>query len=458
MSPHHDIAIIGAGASGVLAAIHCLQRADAPLRIALFDPVPRLGQGLAYATDRAEHLLNVPTGKMSAFAQQPGDFLDYIASLPTSSGIARDTLEVDYAPRRGYAGYLHDRLQRARACSAATLEIVPERIIHLCREAGQLALSSANGRALASHVVLAAGNTQRPLPARLPDSLPPSCVVDAWDYAGVAGIGIDADVCIVGTGLSMADAVLTLDATGHRGRIHLLSRHALLPLAHMALPMVDETFDPHMLLPLNVRERLRHLRSQVRDAAARGLPWQAVMERLRPHGQALWRSLPGTERRRFLRHAVRYWDIHRHRIAPAVDAVLQSARASARLQLHRGRLDSLAAQDGRVRLTMHAADGSMRSLDIDRVVNATGLEVRVPAMGHPLLDRLLADGIARTGPLGLGLDVDADGRLIDADGQPQDDVRAIGSLRIGEAWETIAIPELRAQAETIARDWLPGQR
>lgn len=456
MSLHYDIAIIGGGASGVLAAIHCLQHADAALRIALFEPDSRLGQGLAYATGRAEHLLNVPTGKMSAFAQQPGDFLDYIASLPASAGIPRDALAIDYAPRRDYAGYLHDRLERARSSSPATLEIVRQRIASLHREAGKWVLESTSNRSLASRVVLAAGNTQRPLPATRPDTLPSSRVVDAWNYADVAEITADEDVCIVGTGLSMTDAVLTLDAIGHRGRIHLLSRHALLPLAHTAIPSVDETFDANALLPLGVRARLRRLRLQVRDAASRGLPWQAVMERLRPHGQALWRSLPEAEQRRFLRHAVRYWDIHRHRIAPSVDAVLQSARASGRLQLHRGRLISVTPENGRVQLTAHTADGNALSLIVDRVVNATGLEVRAPAMGQPLLNRLLTDGTARTGPLGLGLDIDADGRLIDAEGRPQDDVRVIGSLRIGEAWETIAIPELRVQAETIARAWLTG--
>lgn len=455
MTAHHDIAIIGGGASGVLAAIHCLRLATTPLRIALFDPDPELlGKGLAYSTERDEHLLNVPTGKMSAFARQPGDFLDYIASLPGFSGIAREALAVDYAPRRHYAGYLQDRLEHARADSPATLDIVPGRITELRRETAGWALEHADLWTTASHVVLAIGNTQRPLPATLPGALPATCVVEAWDYTGMASINADADVCIVGTGLSMADTVLTLEANGHRGSIHLLSRHALLPLAHTIQPVVDEDFDAATLLPLDVRGRLHHLRARIRDAATHGLPWQAVMERLRPHGQALWRSLSETERRRFLRHAVRYWDIHRHRIAPQVDAVLQSARTAGRLHLHRGRLVSLAADQDRVRLNARSTEGGMLSLQVDHVVNATGLELRASVMDHPLLDQMLADGLARSGPLGLGLDVDADGRLLDADGQPHDTLRVIGSLRIGEAWETIAIPELRVQAETIARAWL----
>ena len=61
---------------------------------------------------------------------------------------------------------------------------------------------------------------------------PPVRMVDAWDYDGVAAIPGDADVCILGTGLSMVDAALTLGGDGRGGRILALSRHGLLPLAH----------------------------------------------------------------------------------------------------------------------------------------------------------------------------------------------------------------------------------
>ena len=76
MQSGFDIAIIGGGASGTLAAIQCLRRAASPLRIVLFEPGGRPGRGVAYSTERPEHLLNVPSGRMSAFADRPDDFLD----------------------------------------------------------------------------------------------------------------------------------------------------------------------------------------------------------------------------------------------------------------------------------------------------------------------------------------------------------------------------------------------
>ncbi|AKC86881.1 FAD/NAD(P)-binding protein [Pseudoxanthomonas suwonensis] len=454
MQSRFDIAIVGGGAAGILAAMQCLRQARSPLRIAVFEPAPRLAEGVAYATDRAEHLLNVPTGRMSAFPDRPDDFLDWFAGRPEHADASRQALAHGFAQRRDYGTYLRERLEQARQASMAQLETLPHRITGLQHDGEGWRLEWRDGQAWARRVLLATGNAPRPLPVRGSGALARPRLVDAWDYAGVASIGADAEVCIVGTGLSMADAVLTLAANGHRGRIHVLSRHALLPLAHATTHAVDEDFDAAELHALGTRARLRRLRRQMRDAAARGLPWQAVMERLRPHGQALWRSLPAGEQRRFLRHAARHWDIHRHRIAPAVHAVLQELRDDGRLRVHRARLDMAVAGQRCVQLTAHTRDHRTLVLDVDHVVNATGLEMRVQAMRNPLLEQLLGDGHACPGTHGIGLATDREGRLAGAGGRNRDDLRVIGSLRVGEAWESIAVPELRVQAEAIARDWL----
>jgi len=458
MQSRCDLAIVGGGAAGTLAAIHCLQRARSPLRIVLFEPAPRAGRGVAYATARPEHLLNVPAERMSAFPARPDDFVDFLAGLPAHAGTARAALAARYAPRRDYAAYLDARMAEARQAAAATLETVAARVASLERDGDGWALAWAGGRMRARRVLLATGNAPRPLPARGSGALPRPRLVDAWDYEGVAAIGTDASVCIVGTGLSMVDAVLTLDAAGHRGRVHLVSRHGLLPQVHAAAHVQDERFDVDALHGLGTRARLRRIRAQARDAAARGLPWQAVMERLRPHVAALWQSLAPHEQRRFLRHAVRHWDVHRHRIAPEAHAVLRRLRELGRLQLHCARLDMVAAGQRCVQLTLRDRARRFQALEVDHVVNATGVELRVQAMRNPLLEQLLGEGHALPGAHGIGLATDADGRLLDAGGRPQDDLRAIGSLRIGQAWESIAVPELRVQAEALARAWVPWGR
>lgn len=451
--PPCDIAIIGGGAGGVLTAIHALHAAAAPARIVLIEPDATLARGVAYATPYAEHLLNVPARRMSAFDGAPEDFLDFVVDTTPAGGPDRDALGHQYVERRRYGDYLRDRLRRAIAASPATLAVVQDRVAAMDLDDRSAALMlETHGPLHASGVVLAVGNTPKPLPARGAPQLPPGRSLAAWDFTAVKQIPADSEICIVGSGLSMVDTVLSLVDNGHRGRIHVLSRHALLPLAHTAHAVAG--FDPEPLLAMGLRQRMRFLRDAARDAAAAGLPWQAVMERIRPQGQALWQSMPVSDQRRFLRHVVRPWDVHRHRIAPQVHAQLQALLDRGQLRLHRGRLDTVVMHGDLVRVTARLRDGRAEQFDVGHVVNATGVELRAQTMRNPLLHDLLGKGLAQPGPHGIGLKAARDGRLVDAEGATHARAFVIGSLRIGCVWESIAVPELRGQAETAARELL----
>lgn len=449
----HDIAIVGGGAAGVLVAIQLLRQARHPLRVALIEIAPAIARGVAYSTPYPEHVLNVPVQKMSAFDDQPDDFLDYLAGDDEAE---HARLAPAFVERRIYGTYLSARLQEALADSHATLDVVPHRVIAFARKDAMQQLTLSDGHTLACHAtVLAVGNRARPLPARGASSLPPHALLSAWDFAGVRAIPKDAHLCVVGSGLSMVDAVLSFVETGHRGRIQVVSRHGLRPQPHAAHPPTE--FDPGLLLAMNLRQRFRHMRLLFRQARVAGQPWQAVMERLRPHGQALWRSLSMADQRRFLRHVVRLWDVHRHRIAPEVDARIQTLVDSGQLHFRRARLDAVMQAGRCVRVTAVAHGGRAIEFDVDHIVNATGMEMRVAAMRNPLLNDLIGEGHAQDGPHGIGVAVDVAGRLLDQHGRAQDDVRVIGSLRIGSLWETIAIPDLRGQAEAIARELLASR-
>jgi len=445
------IAIVGGGASGVLVALQLLRQAVAPLHIVLIEPHAVLGEGVAYSTTRAEHLLNVPAARMSALEELPNDFVDYLRANACCPELDEAHLPQQYVGRRHYAPYLRDRLELARARSPASLHVHTARAQSLQLTDGGALLQLDDGQVVqATTVVLAMGNALRPLPLRGADGLPSTQRVDAWDTEAVAALPQDAALCIVGSGLSMADAVMTLAAQSHRSVVHVVSRHALLPL-----PQADgdvAAFDPQGLLKMPLRARMRTLRQHARAATAQGLPWQSVMERIRPLSQALWQTLSVADQRRFLRHVVRYWDVHRHRIAAPVHDQLQTMQARGQLQVHRARPDMVFEVGACVRVSAHA--GHALQLDVQALVNATGVEMRVQAMHNPLLQQLLGQGIAVPGPHGIGVDTTADGSLINADGRANPTLRVIGSLRTGTLWESLAVPELRQQAASIARDVL----
>ena len=102
------IAVAGGGASGTLAA-SCLLREAAgrrvPLRVALIDRHGRHGLGQAYSTSHPGHLLNSPTGAMSALAGDPG----HLSRWAAAAGLPPD----GFLPRSAYGRYLSELLAAA---------------------------------------------------------------------------------------------------------------------------------------------------------------------------------------------------------------------------------------------------------------------------------------------------------------------------------------------------------
>ncbi|MEN4901975.1 FAD-dependent oxidoreductase [Luteimonas sp. TWI662] len=445
--PDVDVAVIGGGAAGALVALHLL--AAPGLRVALVEPRPRLAEGVAYSTPRFEHLLNVNAARMSAFDDRPDDFLAFLREAPAAAARPAETLPATFAPRRVYGDYLQARL--AGCAQAGTLLHLAETVDAVRPAASGFALRTDADTALrARAVVLATGGVPAALPVSGASAAAPG-TIDAWHYAAVAAIAPEADVAIVGAGLSMVDVLLTLHANGHRGRIVAISRHGLMPLAH-APGTVPQAGGVEPLLPLGARARMRLLRQWAAQAQAEGRPWQDALERLRPQVQALWQAWPPAEQARFLRHGVRHWDIHRHRIAPEAAAVVDTMRRDGRFSLHAGRVTAVAARDdGRWQLDWRRrrrSDGER--LVVDRVVNATGLEKRPTQVPGTLPAALYAQGIARPGPHGMGIDTDDVGGVRDRSGATVPGLWTLGIPRIGTLWESIAMPELRGQAARVA--------
>ncbi len=87
---------------------------------------------------------------------------------------------------------------------------------------------------------------------------------------------------------------------------------------------------------------------------------------------------------------------------------------------------------------------------MDRVINCTGPEGDCRKITSPLLANLLRDKLVRPDPLFLGLDSAKDGAVIDAAGAASDLLYTAGPSRKGTLWETVAVPEIRAQVSELA--------
>ncbi|MDO9712613.1 FAD/NAD(P)-binding protein, partial [Paracraurococcus lichenis] len=99
--PRPTIAIVGAGFSGTLLALHLLRCCPEAIRVTLIERNSAFGRGQAYATGNPSHLLNVPAARMIAFHDQPNHFVDWLRRQPDAEAL----LAQGFVPRRLFGAY-----------------------------------------------------------------------------------------------------------------------------------------------------------------------------------------------------------------------------------------------------------------------------------------------------------------------------------------------------------------
>ena len=157
------------------------------------------------------------------------------------------------------------------------------------------------------------------------------------------------------------------------------------------------------------------------------------------------------QRRQFLRHVRWIWESARHRTAPASAETVEALVESGRLQVLAARVLAVSGC-GPLAVTVRSrATRLVSMIEADLVIQATGLDTALAYARDPLLAQLLREGLAAPDPLQLGIVAEADGQLLDADGNPQPGLYGIGSLLRGNLWECTAMPEIRAAANRLTR-------
>lgn len=441
--------LVGGGFSGTVLAVQLLRRlAGTPAHIVLVDPAPEPGRGVAYAQREHPYLLNVPAGQLSIERTRPNDFVDH-ARRALGEATGRDFL-----PRALYGDYLIERLRLAiqRAPAQVSFEHIRGEAVAVertHRHSWLVTLSS--GERIATQAVVLATGHARPAPLAAARGLDrPN---DLWEETGA--IAPDKDVLILGTGLTMADAVCRLAERGERsGRIVALSRHGLLPQPQSDFCRGCYEGDPEALERLagvSARALLHYVRGLADEAGEDWRDWREVIAFLREHAPAIWHAMPEAERARFVRHVRPYWDVHRHRLPGATAEVLANLLAHHRLEARAGRLLSLEAWGDRIRASVLPRGATAPEHHVfDHVINCTGPDARIAQSRDPLWRTLVASGLVKPDPLGLGLCTGAGGELLDSAGRVQRNAWYLGPLLRADHWEATAVSELRARAEQLA--------
>jgi uncharacterized NAD(P)/FAD-binding protein YdhS len=446
------LAILGGGLTGAALAIHAARAARSPLALDIVDPAERLGRGAAYGTVDPVHRINVPSHRMSLFGDTPDHFTRWLFAR----GILPDPASTDargdhYVSRAAFGDYVADTLDAAMAEAGpqVTLRHRRARAVSVARDGlGWRVALDDRASLLADGVALCTGHAPPapPCPVSAAARAHPGFVADPWRPGALAAVHRDAAVLVVGTGLTMLDVLASLDRIGHRGSVLAVSRRGLLARPQGAFP---DGFDPFAGAPVprTAGDLLAVVRRGLRERAP-GVGWQEVLDAFRFRLPPLWAALPPAEQRRVLRRLLPFWEVHRFRAAPQPFALAGAWRDGGRLAVLRAALVGLDAGDAGLTAALERPGTGIEHRRFDAVVLCTGPASALRS--DPLVRDLVEGGLARPDGAGLGLAVDDQSRLVDAQGRAEARLRAFGPLTRGSFGEMTGQPDIvRHVARTV---------
>ncbi|MFA5592684.1 MAG: FAD/NAD(P)-binding protein [Micavibrio sp.] len=389
-----DLAIIGCGASAValLAQLARMERAEG-MHVHIYERSGLYGRGVAYSTPHLGHLLNVRAANMSLYPDAPDDFARWAAE--------RGYQPADFVPRKIYGDYLCERLEEAKG--KLSISFIDGEVMTARKEGEGIEIATEKRKMLYPFVVQATGNAKPIQPKTDGDIASYHAEPYGIDYSTLKEC---AHIGLIGSGLSAVDAILALFGAGYKGKISVFSRHGLFPAAHGTY---GESA-PYGGLPVEGYEELspygvlRLLRMHVEKAQAQAIPWQSVIDALRPHINILWAKWTRRTREKFMKRLFTIWNVHRHRMAPDIAAVLHGLVSVGRIEIVKGNVEHIAAGPKIV------SESGIYS--VDAVISCMGYRGR------------------------------EEGRSFDVSAK-------IGPPLFGEKFETTAMPEIRVQAAAI---------
>jgi uncharacterized NAD(P)/FAD-binding protein YdhS len=449
-----NIVIIGGGFCGTVTAVNLARLSHEPFRIVVVNHKYPAGRGVAYSTKRPEHLLNVVARNMSALADDLSHFVEWLHTRHDFSEIPEAQLRESFVPRRIYGDYLlgllhgHERPGRNR--SGSTIEVIKSEAVEIALSDRGAKVSLADGRTLdADKVLLATGN---PPPGELRvagSAFSHPNYFNSWELSEHQLSNRTKSVLLLGTGLTMVDAFLTLTALNWEGQVTAVSRNGLLPQSHFQ-SIEYHDFPPPEPATLGLAQLASAIEEHCLELSRRGVNPALLVDKLRPYTQLIWRHFSADERQTFLKHYRARWNVNRHRIAQSVHQVVTQGIEQGRLQIKQGAISRMESHGDEIAVVTTSPNGEEQTVRAGLVLNCLGPQERFSTTRSPLLQNALATGLIAADDLDMGIRVTAEFAAIDRDGRPSNVIYAIGPMLKGTLWETIAVPELRVQSFQVA--------
>lgn len=450
------VAIIGGGASGAGVAYHIANSGvAAPGTIVIFEPRAKLGAGLAYDTPDPAHRINVPSTKMSLLPEQPEHFQAWLDRTGALAGDdqARSPHGQLFPRRMIFGDYMNATVKPL--VDSGGIRHIRLKVTAVSRVGDRWQITDDGGDTIRADIVVIATSHPAPVaPQALTVALAghPRFVADPTRADALDAIRADDRVLIVGNGLTSADVIASLALRGHRGRITAISRRGLRSRGHAATPQ-DACGDFASTPAATALALLKNIRAAINAAAIEGKSWHGVIDQVRWQGKALWSALPETEKRRVVRHLRPYWDVHRFRIAPQVEAAGDEAIQTGRLEVLTASIDQVERNGEAIecRLRLRRSGESMER-SVDAVVVTTGPGHKAILGSQAWLADMAQAGHIALDRVGLGLACSPQSQAMGEDGRVSSSLYVSGPLARGTFGELMGMPEISEHAVFVAKE------
>jgi len=392
-SKNNHIAIVGFGVSGLLTFLNIVknyQKSSENLTIHIFEKSQFFPKGIAYSTKNINHLLNVPAYLMGVVDEDREDFFKWLISK------GYNYKKNDFVPRQIFGIYLEDLLKLA-------LKIADEKNISyqfLNKEISEIAIKDKHyliDEDTYNYCIIAVG-------VRLKNKSKNFWHVDIKKYLH------EKEIHISGCGLTAFDAAISLRDLNYEGVIFMHSRSGKMPQVHKIIDSSKKINPPLSIedtaLPLSLifRKFVKNCKNST--------DWRPCFDAIRPLTQDFWSKLNTEKKKRFTRHCIRLWNIHRHRCPESEFAAITKMIDLGKLVLVKKRSDA------------------------ENVIDCTGFDY---GFRSKLINNLIENGIVKFDDLELGIV------------SQYDNFYVIGGLNFGSIFEITAAPDIALQALKISR-------
>lgn len=434
--------------SGTIMAIQLLKHLK-DVELYLFERnAHQLYRGIAYSSSMDYQPLNVPAEKMNISTSETESFYNWL-KLNWRQHLQEAPSPNTFVSRRVFGDFLEEKLKGCVSSSAnIKFNVINAEVVNLKVSGETASLYFENKVLNVDYVVLALGlfppgDLQIKNKVFNNSSLLES---NPWDGIWMQKIKSHDDILFIGSGLTTVELVANLlHNANYLGKISILSRRGLLPRRH-------EDYLATTINKFPAREKITCLdlvafvKGQLKQFST--ADWRNIIDDLRADVPRLWSSMSLMERKRFLRHLRQLWEVHRHRAPAYVLDEIYKGIQKGRVELMTGRVENITEQNGLAYSEIKLRDKTITA-KFHRVINASGPESNCRKWNQSLVSSMLRSGIIHEDPLGLGINANLAGQLIDKNGALIDNMFAMGALRKGSAWECTAAKEITHQAIEI---------